>query len=584
MFDLDYLTNSMNYQAVLVEKQVKKYASPKEANNSAGKEAYDDQGVNSEEIDLHDEHFVLPIWSAYSTTIKSSKDKIQKTSNCKTCEKPVSQVEQIVQEELENTPISNIGPSIALNDGEPSYLDDPSMPHLKDIYASLSEGIFTDSSYDDEGVEQKDERGVVVRNKACLVAQGHRQEEGINYNEVSAHVARIEAIRIFLAFASYMGFIVYQIDVKSAFLYGIIDEEVYVKQPFGFVDPKFPNKIYKVVKALYGLHQAPRACYATLSTFLEKSRYKRGDIDKTLFIKQDKKDIMLVKQKEDGIFISQDKYVAEILKMFDFLSVKTASTPIETQKPLVKDKEAGDVDVHLYWFMIGSLMYLTASRPDIMRLISWQCKKKTIVATSTIKKKYVVAAHCATMVKGRLLEVTTTKQRLILPNIEDLYVLVFTPHLKWLSITISNPHQELASSGANGSCMVRNVDSPSKFLNYPRFLQVFITNQMNDLSSHTTKYTSHALTQKIFANLRRIGKGFLGVETHLFATMLVQPQVAAEQEDEEDEVLTAPTPPSPTHEPKPPSHEPITSPPQAPSVTPPPSPPQAQPAPPSSPS
>nr|GEY75389.1 copia protein [Tanacetum cinerariifolium] len=195
-------------------------------------------------------------------------------------------------------------------------------------------------------MNKKDERGVVVRNKARLVAQGHRQEEGIDYDEVSTLVAKIKAIRIFLAFASYMGFIVYQMDVKSAFLYGTIDEEVYVTQPPGFVDPKFPNKVYK-----------------------EKSRYRRGAIDKTLFIKQDKKDIMLVqvyvndiifgstkkswcdefeelmknrfqisfmgeitfflglqvKQKEDGIFISQDKYVAEILKKFDFLSVKTAS-------------------------------------------------------------------------------------------------------------------------------------------------------------------------------------------------------------------------------------------------------------------
>ncbi|GKE36081.1 putative ribonuclease H-like domain-containing protein, partial [Tanacetum coccineum] len=208
---------------------------------------------------------------------------------------------------------------------------------------------------------KKDERGVMVRNKARLVAQGHRQEEGIDYDKVFAPVARIEAIRIFLAFASYMGFIVYQMDVKSAFLYGKIDEEVYVSQPPGFVDLKFPKKVYKVVKALYGLHQALKAWYATLSTFLLKSGYIRGTIDKTLFIKKDKNDIMLVqvyvddiifgstkrswcdefkalmksrfqmssmreltiflglqvKQKEDGIFISQDKYAAEILKLKD---------------------------------------------------------------------------------------------------------------------------------------------------------------------------------------------------------------------------------------------------------------------------
>ncbi|GKB91961.1 putative ribonuclease H-like domain-containing protein [Tanacetum coccineum] len=117
----------------------------------------------------------------------------------------------------------------------------------------------------------------------------------------------IEAIRIFLAFASYIGFIVYQMDVKSAFLYGTIDEEVYVSQPPGFVDPKFPKKVYKVEKALYGLHQAPRAWYATLSTFLLKSGYRRGTIDKTLFIKKDKNDIMLVQVYVDDIIFGSTK-------------------------------------------------------------------------------------------------------------------------------------------------------------------------------------------------------------------------------------------------------------------------------------
>nr|GEW18137.1 putative ribonuclease H-like domain-containing protein [Tanacetum cinerariifolium] len=230
---------------------------------------------------------------------------------------------------------------------------------------------------------KKDEKGVVVRNKARLVVQGNRQEKGIDYDKVVDPVARIEAIRIFLVFASYMSFIVYQMDVKSAFLYDTIDEEVYVTQPPGFIDFKFPNKVYKVVKALYGLHQALRAWYATLSTFLEKSRYRKGDIDKTLFIKQDKKDIMLVQVYVDDIIFSSTKKswcdeFEELMKIrfqmssmgeltfFLGLYVKTASTPIETQKPLVKDQEAADVDVHLYMSMIGSLMYLTASRLEIM--------------------------------------------------------------------------------------------------------------------------------------------------------------------------------------------------------------------------
>ncbi|GJZ26576.1 putative ribonuclease H-like domain-containing protein [Tanacetum coccineum] len=257
---------------------------------------------------------------------------------------------------------------------------------------------------------KRDERSIVVKNKERLVAQGFRQEEGIDYDEVFAPVAWIEAIRLFLSFPSYMGFNVYQMDVKSAFLYDTIEEEVYVHQPLGFVDPAYPNKVYKVIKALYGLHQAPRAWYETLSSFLMENGFRRGTIDKTLFIKKKKSDIMLVqvyvddiifgstkksmctefedcmhkrfqmssmgeltfflglqvKQQPDGIFISQDKYVADILKKFDFWSIRTATTPIESNKPLVKDEDGEDVDVHVYRSMIGSLMYLTASRPDIM--------------------------------------------------------------------------------------------------------------------------------------------------------------------------------------------------------------------------
>nr|GEX52783.1 hypothetical protein [Tanacetum cinerariifolium] len=307
--------------------------------------------------------------------------------------------------------------------------------------------------------------------------KGHTQEEGIYYDEVFAPVARIEAIRLFLAYASFKDFVVYQMDVKSVFLYRKIEEEVYVCQPPGFEDPNFPGKVYKVEKALYGLHQAPRAWYETLSTYLLDNGFYRGQIDKTLFIKRHKDDILLVQVYVDDIIFGSTKkelsteYVAEILKKFDFVTVKTASTPMESNKPLIKDEEAKDVDVHLYGSMIGSLMYLTASRPDITfvlcacarfqvtpktshlyavkrifrylkgqpklglwypkdspfnleaysdgdyagasldrksttrgcqflgkRLISWQCKKQTIVANSTTKAEYVAAANCCRQV------------------------------------------------------------------------------------------------------------------------------------------------------------------------------------------
>nr|GEX26561.1 hypothetical protein [Tanacetum cinerariifolium] len=462
----------MNYEPVSVENQANKSASLKEANHSVGTQANDDQGANSKEVDLHDEHFILRIWSAYSTIEELKKLKRQEKEANDAAKTEATHENQDANTNNTNllnvvsAPISTASPSKVLNDDVPSYPDNPSMPHLEDIYANPSKGIFTDSSYDDEGVvtdfnnfettvnvsptpiprihtihpktqilrdplsdvqtrnfpfgkkafrtkciyrNKKDETGVVVRNKAILVAQGHREEERIDYDE-------------------------------SAFLYGTIDEEVYVIQPPSFEDPKFLNKVYKAVKALYGL-------------------YKLLELVMLLCLLSWRK----VKQKEDGIFI----YVAKILKKFDFLSVKTASTSIETQKPLVKDEEAADMDAHLYRSMIGFLMYLTTSRPDLIfavydcsrfqvtpktshlqvvkrifrylkgqpksglwypkvssfnletysdsdyagvnldrksktggcqflgrRLILWQCKKQTIVATSNIEAEYIAAAYC----------------------------------------------------------------------------------------------------------------------------------------------------------------------------------------------
>nr|GFA98990.1 hypothetical protein [Tanacetum cinerariifolium] len=255
-----------------------------------------------------------------------------------------------------------------------------------------------------------------------------------NAHPISQIIARIEAIRLFLAYASFIGFMVYQMDVKSTFLYGTIEEEVYVCQPPGFEDPDHPDKVYKVVKALYGLHQAPRAWYETLATYFLENGFHRGDKSNTLHQEAERRytacaDLCgwyhiwcnkqrLVKQKKDRIFINQDNYVAEILKKFRLTEGKSASTLIDTEKPLLKDPDGEDVDVHIYRSKISFLMYLTSSRPDIMfadppfdlvaysdsdyagasidrkstaggcqffrsRLISWQCKKQTVVATSS---------------------------------------------------------------------------------------------------------------------------------------------------------------------------------------------------------
>nr|GEU52953.1 putative reverse transcriptase, RNA-dependent DNA polymerase [Tanacetum cinerariifolium] len=627
-------------------------------------------------------------------------------------------------------------------------------------------------------MNKKDERGIVIRNKARLVAQGHTHEEGIDYEEIFAPVARIEAIGLFLADASFMGSLVYQIDVKSAFLYGTIEEEVYVCQPLGFEDPDHPEKVYKVVKALYGLHQAPRAWFQMSSM---------GEL--TFFLG------LQVKQKKDGIFISQDKYVAEILRKFRLTKGKSASTPIDAEKPLLKDLDREDVDVHTYRSMIGSLMYLNSSRPDIMfvvcacarfqvtlkashlhavkrifrylkgkprlglwypkdspfdlvaysdsdyvgasldkksttrgcqflgcRLISWQCKKQTIVATSSTEAEYVAAASgCYSswnMVIGMIVTyilsvdplITTNGVQLTMSNPQErvdspfnspmLYLLrvemvLNSPYPYWVSKNwlvqnqtalgkdISNPwmadnlpkivwysthliilmkswlvqkqtalvkqssdvtrlqalvdkkkvviseavirdvlrladtegvdylpnkeiftrlahmgyekpstkltfykaffssqwkfliHTILQSLSAKRTSwndfsslmasaviclstgrelnfskyifdsLVRNVDSSSKFYMYHMFIQLIIQNQLGDLSTHTTKYISPALTQKVFANMRRVGKGFSGVETPLFEGMLVVQEnvvegIADEQVQDDAATTTAP--------------------------------------------
>ncbi|KAL4383102.1 hypothetical protein GQ457_15G016830 [Hibiscus cannabinus] len=183
-----------------------------------------------------------------------------------------------------------------------------------------------------------DESGNIVRNKARLVAQGYTQEEGIDFDETYAPVARMEAIRMLLAFACHHEFKLFQMDVKSAFLNGFINEEVYVEQPSGFEDPKFPNHVFKLSKALYGLKQAPRAWYESMM----------GELSFLLGLQ--------IKQRKDGIFINQAKYIKEKLKKFGMENVKPYATPMSSSIKLDKDEEGKCVYSKLYRSMIGSLL------------------------------------------------------------------------------------------------------------------------------------------------------------------------------------------------------------------------------------
>nr|GFB80211.1 putative ribonuclease H-like domain-containing protein [Tanacetum cinerariifolium] len=190
--------------------------------------------------------------------------------------------------------------------------------------------------------KKKDKRGIVIRNKVRVVAQGYTQEEEINYEEVFALVARIKAIRLFLAYASFIGFIVYQMDVKSAFLYGTIDEKVYVMQPPRFQDPEFPDRVCKVEKAMYGLHQAPRAWYGTFSKYLLDNGFQRGTIDQTLFIRKHKGEFLLVQVYVDDIIFGSSN--PQLCRKFEALmhdkfqmSAMSANTPMDKENPWGKD-------------------------------------------------------------------------------------------------------------------------------------------------------------------------------------------------------------------------------------------------------
>ncbi|GJR99645.1 putative ribonuclease H-like domain-containing protein [Tanacetum coccineum] len=359
MFDIDYLTDSMNYIPVSLENQSNSHAGTSEVTNSAGTLQTPNANASEEEDEAEEliivptavRHTAAKVGPRKSSTNSKAEEFLTELQNLKTQEKAAystgisedtpeilafrRELDELAPKHLREVPKNKATSTTSVNSSSGQVItqhadqDDSDMPKLT-IFNKPQKGTFDEASYYDEGAHaleepkkitealkddiwveamqeellqfrlqqvwilvdlphrakvigtkwvyrnKRDERGVVVRNKARLVAQGHRQGKGINYDEVFAPVARIEAIRLFLAFPSFMGFIVYQMDVKSAFLYGTIDEEVYVSQPPGFVDPDHPKKVYKVVKALYGLHQAPRAWYATLSTFLETHGYRWG--------------------------------------------------------------------------------------------------------------------------------------------------------------------------------------------------------------------------------------------------------------------------------------------------------------------
>nr|GEX25157.1 hypothetical protein [Tanacetum cinerariifolium] len=489
-----------------------------------------------------------------------------------------------------------------------------------------------------------------------------QKEEGIDYDAVFALVSRIEAIWLFLAYASFMGFMVYQMDVKSAFLYGTIEEEVYVCQPLGFEDLDYPDKVYKVVKALCGLHQAPRAWYETLvymddiifgSTNKELCKaFKKLMMDKFQMSFMGELTFFLglqVKQKDDGIFISQDKYVAKILRKFGFTNVKSASTPIETEKPLLKDP---DVKRNFRYLKGTPHLGLWYPKDSPFNLVAYFDSDYAGASLDRKSTTGATASCCAQVlwIQNQLLdygkELASPKQTALgkdisnsfmagsLPkticrylcvieaqqhisnespligvntprcdedSLELLELMVFMYALVvnltiyvscinqfWASTTIKKVNdvvqlralidgkkvvvtedvirQDLHLDDADGVECLSNEeifaelallkglrgtssDVPWHLLSSALLHVEILTSLMDDLTSHNTKYTSPALTQKVFANMRRVGK-------------------------EEDEMPIAPALPSPINAPLPPLQDLISTPPQAQPATPHTSPPQ----------
>ncbi|GJS28847.1 putative ribonuclease H-like domain-containing protein, partial [Tanacetum coccineum] len=403
MFDIDYLTDSMNYIPVSLENQTNPHAGTSEVTNSAGTLQTPNANA-SEEEDEAEELIVVPTTVKHTTTkvrprMSSTNSKTEEflteLQNLKTQEKEAystgisedtpeilafrRELDELAQKHLREVSKNKATSTNSVNSGsgqantQPADQDDSDMPELT-IFNKPQKGIFYEASYDDEGMVY--DFNFTTEEEPKKISKALQYDSWVEAMQEELLQFRLQQVWILVdlphrakVIGTKWGYIATKRDERSsvrikARLRGQV-EEVYVSQPPGFVDLDHPKKVYKVVKALYGLHQAPRAWYATLSTFLEKHGYRRGTIDKTCLLRKVKKDIhavqvfqmssigelifflgLQVKQKTDRIFISQDKYVADMLKKFNLTSVKTVITPMETNMALTKDEEADEADVY----------------------------------------------------------------------------------------------------------------------------------------------------------------------------------------------------------------------------------------------
>ncbi|GJU82225.1 putative ribonuclease H-like domain-containing protein [Tanacetum coccineum] len=331
------------------------------------------------------------------------------------------------------------------------------------------------------------------KNKARLVAQGYTQEEGIDYDEVFALVARIEVIRLLLDYASFKDFVVYQMDVKSAFLYGKIKEEVYVCQPPGFEDPDFPDRVYKVEKALYGLHQAPRAWMRPLMS-------------------------------------------------------KTASTPMGNHKPFAKDAGCIRNDVEQIQALVDKKKVIITETSVRSDLQLEDAEGTECLPNATIFEQLTLIGYENLTQKLTFYKAFFSPQWKFL--IHTILQCLSAKTTAWneFSSTMASAviclatNQKFNFSKYIFDNMVKNLEGGVKFLMYPRFVQVFLDKQVEGMSKHKEIYVTPSHTKKVFANMKRQGKDFSGRDTPLFPTMIVQAQEQV-GEDTEDPQLSGPTKP-----------------------------------------
>nr|GEU69718.1 uncharacterized mitochondrial protein AtMg00810-like [Tanacetum cinerariifolium] len=402
LFDIDTLTQSMNYQPVVVGNQ---------PHSSAGIQENLDAGKVGKETVSTQQYVLLPLWSTSSkdpqntNTDAAFDDKENESKvyvSLSSSDKPKKHDKKAKREAkgkspVDFAPITAVGPNLTNNINrfnvigssdnvvsstfeiggkssfvDPSqYPDDPNMPALEDI-------IYSD---DKEDVGAEVDFSNLETSIAVSPIPTTRVHKDHPATQIIGDLSSALQTRSMTKMVKEQGGLtqINDEDFHTCMFACFLSQEEPKRVHQALKDPSWieamqeellqfkMQKVYKVVKSLYGLHQAPRAWYDTLANYLLENGFHRGKIDQILFIKKQKG--LQVKQKDNGIFISQDKYVTEIVRKFGLTDDKSASTPTDTKKPLLKDPDGKDVDVHIYRSMIGSLMYLTSSRPDIMFVV-----------------------------------------------------------------------------------------------------------------------------------------------------------------------------------------------------------------------